>query len=346
MTRCYILGAGASHGYDESLPTESRPPLTKEFFTKGHQLDIFTRKAFPDLYDSLEEYLKKPRNGLSDLRCDIEEFLQYLATEFYGITPTRGHNFERCLHLQCALGESFYFIYELFRHYAIHYTPRCDNYTRLARHWHDSNYNVIILNYDILFEAAIQSVSLSYHYLPGSHCPKSIPVAKIHGSINWANPFGGAIAVSCTKKDLFSVITCWIFSNRSYTDPMKFLSFAYVKKTPCRGLLRSGKDYDEPALIPPLADYKDYGKVERYNKIWEFAESMLREASELVIIGCSVRPQDKKLNELLKKTVRPDIAVTVVDRNLCVVEGRLKTILHSAQFKHSFKSFEQYTRTL
>jgi len=347
MTRCYILGAGASHGYDESLPRESRPPLTKEFFAKGHQLHIFTRKAFPNLYDSLEEYLKTTRNGLSDLRCDIEEFLQYLATEFYGITPTRGHDFKRCLHLQYALSQSFYFIYELFRHYVLCYTPnRDDNYRRLALHFHNLKYNVITLNYDTLFEEAIRSVDLDFHYLLESQCTKSIPITKLHGSINFVNPFGRGIAYGGGKEDDFLKVTGSVFSNKVHTDQIVILSLAKIKDTSYKGLVRSGRDYYEPALIPPLADYKDYGKVERYNKIWEFAESMLREASELVIIGCSVRPQDKKLNELLKKTVRPDIAVTVVDRNLCVVEGKLKTILRSAQFKHSFKSFEQYTRTL
>jgi len=72
MKKCYILGAGASYGYNETLPRELRPPLTEEFFAKGRRIHIFTREAFPNLYDSLEEYLKTTRSESSDLRCDIE----------------------------------------------------------------------------------------------------------------------------------------------------------------------------------------------------------------------------------------------------------------------------------
>jgi len=239
------------------------------------------------------------------------------------------------------------FTYELFRHYVLCYTPdRYDNYRRLALHFHNLKYNVITLNYDTLFEEAIRSVDFNVQYLPRSQYKESIPIAKLHGSINFVNPFVRGIAYGGRGGDDFLKITGSVFSNRVHTDQMVILSPTEIKDTSYKGLVRSGKDYYEPALIPPLADYKDYEKIKAYRKIWEFAESMLREASELVIIGCSVRPQDQKLNELLKKTVRPDIAVTIVDRNLCVVKKRLKNILHSAQFKHSFKSFEQYTRTL
>ncbi len=346
MKKCYIFGAGASYGYDETLPRESRPPLTKEFFTKGHQLDIFTRKAFPDLYDSLEEYLKTTTSELSDLRCDIEEFLQYLATKFNDRSLIRTDS-SRILCLQRALSQSSYFIYELFRHYMLCYTPsRYDNYRRLALHFDNLKYNVITLNYDTLFEEAIRGVNFNVQYFSRSRCPRDVPIAKLHGSINFMNPFGRGIAYGGRGGDDFLEIIGSVYSNSVHTDQMVILSPTEIKDTSYKGLVRSGRDYYEPALIPPLGGYKDYEKVKEYQRIWEFAESMLREASELVIIGCSVRPQDQKLSELLEKTVRPDITVTVVDNNSCAVEEKLKTIFHSAQFKHSFKSFEEYTRTL
>ncbi|MEM3386069.1 MAG: SIR2 family protein [Nitrososphaerales archaeon] len=281
-----------------------------------------------------------------NLKCDIEEFLAWLANEFYKITPQTSDDFKRSQYLQKALGQSFYFIYELLRHYTLTYIPKFDNYRRLALHYHDCRYNVITLNYDTLFEAAIQSVKLNFHYFQGPHHPKSIPIAKLHGSINWVNPCRGGIAYEGVMEDAFSVITSSIFSNKFWVMPLKILPPAAIRDICYKDFVRSGIDYDEPALIPPFADYKDYEKVERYKEVWAFAESMLREASELIVIGCSVRPQDRKFNELLRKSLKDGIAVTVVSRHPDVVLDRLKIILTNPQFESPFESFEDYAKTL
>jgi hypothetical protein len=138
MIKCYILGAGASFGYDENIPYELRPPLTCEFFIKGHQLGIFTEKSFPDLFNSVKEFLEIDGDikDKQQLECDIEKLLDWLANEFYKTTPSAEVDFSRGNYLQGALSQTFYFIYELFRYYALSYTPKFDNYRRLALHYH------------------------------------------------------------------------------------------------------------------------------------------------------------------------------------------------------------------
>jgi hypothetical protein len=348
MMKCYILGAGASFGYDDNIPYELRPPLTCEFFIKGHQLGIFTEKSFPDLFNSVKEFLEI--NGdiqdKQQLECDIEKLLDWLANEFYKTTPSSEVDFSRTNYLQRALSQTFYFIYELFRHYTLSYTPKFDNYRRLALHYHTCKYSITTLNYDILFELAAQSVNLNTHYFPGPHYPKSIPIAKIHGSINWLNPCKGGIAFGGLGSDAFSEIITPIFSNRIHMGSMMVLPLTAIRDIGYRDFVRSGVDYDEPAIVPPLAGYKDYDKIKDYSNIWTFAESMLRETTELVIIGCSIRPEDAKFNGLLQKVISEKASITVVDKSPDKIIDNIKKIVMNPIINKTFISFTDYAKTL
>jgi hypothetical protein len=341
--KTYILGAGASFGYDENLPNELRPPKATEFFTKGIKLGIFSDRDFPDLFSALKTYLKK--ENLSAENCDIENFLQYLADDFSSISLQTPIDNNKIQTLQRALSQSFYFIYQLFRHYAIFYVPKFDNYVRLALHYNDCKYGIITLNYDVLFELALQSVGLNFHYFQNPHYPISVPLVKIHGSINWINPCQGGIAIGGVKKDIFRVTTQYIYSNRININSMILLPLQAIKQTDYKNFVRSGLDYDEPALIPPLSDYKDYEKVIDYKKIWNFAEFLLQDTSELVIIGCSIRPNDRKFRDLITHKLKDDTPITIVSPDNKDVMKKLKT-LNKTNFKQTFEHFEQYAKTL
>jgi len=341
--KTYIFGAGASYGYDESLPKELWPPLTTEFFSKGTKLGIFSEEDFPDLFTTLKEYLKN--ENLSEQGCDIEKFLQYLADNFISTKPQKSDDFKRVQQLQSALSQSFYFIYQLFRHYAFFYTPKFDSYRRIAFYYNNCKYGVITLNYDILFELALRSVNLNYHYFVGPHYPKSVPVVKVHGSINWINSCKGGIVYENTGKNIFQTVTQSIYSNKFWLSPMVVLPLDGVKDISYTDFVRSGLDYDEPALIPPLANYKDYKKIERYKEIWQFAESILQETSELIVIGCSIRKEDIKFRDLIKDTLKNDIPITIVSPEHKNVMEELKC-LGKTNFEEPFESFEKYTKNL
>ena len=119
-----------------------------------------------------------------------------------------------------------------------------------------------------------------------------------------------------------------------------------VRDISYRDFVRSGIDYDEPAIIPPLAGYKDYDKIQDYSGIWTFAESMLREATELVIIGCSIRAEDVKFNELLKKAVGQKASITIVDKTPDKVVSNLERIVANPIVDKTFTSFTDYAKTL
>jgi len=345
LVKCYLLGAGASYGYDEKLFDLERPPLSYEFFLKGERLGIFTKDKYPNLYQAFTEY----RKLFNTENPDIEKFLSWLATNFFkSKSSLQKGELDEIIFLQCSLGESFYFIYEILKHYSLSYKPRFDSYRRLALHYYDEKYNVITLNYDTLFENAILSVKGIFHYPPSPKMhPNSIPIVKLHGSINWFNSFGRAIAYEgLTGKEAFKKVVCSIFSNRSWIEPMKIVHPLALKEIDVNDLIRSGMDYDEPALIPPLEDYKDYEKVQRYKEIWSFAENILRDTNELVIIGCSLRREDKKLKELLSSSLRKNTCVTIVNPHSKRACERLSEIIQSPNCKSTFRSFADYARTL
>lgn len=341
MSKCYILGAGASHGYAD-LKNDDRPPTTREVFIKGDQLRIFSEENFPDLFSLLKEFLN---NNLSNLECDIEVFLQKYLIEFYENVKGQAIN-DRVEKIQSGLSQCFYFIYELFRQYLIRYSPAFDNYKRLSLHYFDCNYSVITLNYDVLFEAALQTSGLGFHYFSGSHFPKSVPLAKIHGSINWINPCQGGIARSnLGKKDFFQIIGP-IFSNKINQQKMMVLNLNQIKNISYNDFVRSGIDYDEPAIIPPFTCYKDYSKVSAYEHVWEFARQMLINSSELIIIGCSLRQDDLKLRELLKNKVQKNVKITIVSPETEKIRNKVQELFPNSNIDAEFNTFGEYAKTL
>jgi hypothetical protein len=357
MTKCYLLGAGASYGYDEYLSSDERPPLSTEFFTKGIILNIFTETGkYSRLWGSLKDYLSnigKNPNDISNFNVDIECFLNWLAkmnaanlSKLKDQVSMDESQFKLGYNIQCALGEIFYFVFELLRHYSLSYKARFDCYRRLALHYSESKYSVLTLNYDTLFEAAILSVyGYGYYYKPPRPYPKSIPIAKLHGSINWLNPYGGGIAYGGIEDDSFNRIVCAIYSNEVFVARMIFLQIPALREIGVKELIRSGTDYDEPALIPPLANYKDYEKVTAYKEIWEFGKYLLSDATELIVIGCSIRDEDAKLLDLLKSSTE-NMTVTIVDKNPQMIQSRLEKVLKKPKFSQQFNSFCEYAKTL
>jgi hypothetical protein len=169
---------------------------------------------------------------------------------------------------------------------------------------------------------------------------------KLHGSINWINSCKGGIAYGGVLEDVFSTATTSIFSNKFWMGPMMVLPLNDIGDISYKDFVRNGTDYDEPALIPPLSDYKDYEKVERYKEVWALAASLLREASEIVVIGCSIRPQDRKFNELLEKNVQAGISVKVCSPESEKVKANLGAIINNPNFVDPFRSFGEFVKTL
>ena len=77
VDKCYILGGGASFGYDTDLPWIQQPSLTEDLFIKGSRLGILTEERFPQLLKGIHYYIEEelPDDNItiSEWEQDIEE---------------------------------------------------------------------------------------------------------------------------------------------------------------------------------------------------------------------------------------------------------------------------------
>ncbi len=246
MTKCIILGAGASYGYDSTIPEDERPPLGKSVIATAIRKGFLSGGKYRKLSKLIDLYLKA--KGLTDQdigNADIEEVLSWAAeldsksgqmsissvlSNFDRDTLTqipdesrRESYYEDILHN--GIGQVWYLMFELFRYYSVMYRPNFDAYQRLALHRYNEEYSVISLNYDVIFETAVLYSNMIYSYpsspdLQGSGVYRYFPyppsiwpdsrrtiyISKIHGSVNWFNPAYHLISVGAEVTDLYTLI--------------------------------------------------------------------------------------------------------------------------------------------
>jgi hypothetical protein len=354
--KVYLLGAGASYDYDEKLPKNQRPPLTDELFIAGVRLGILTPSRYTNLAQQLVDYLKTQGKQASfdvpeSLKVNVETFLSWLAKGF-SEQAQLGHrvaganyDFTRIQVMQNALGECRYFIYELLSSYALSYQHDGNCYHRLALSIksNEDRCAIVTLNYDILLELALKLEGMNFNYLPSvlteTH---GLPIAKLHGSINWANPRGRAIAYgSIDGGRLFSTVVQHIHSNTAVVDKVKIAQVGTRDN-----LLRSGTDYDEPVVVPPFGLYKDYEHFPFLECIWKFGENLIRSASEMVIIGCQLREEDHQLCQTLQSVMTNNTCITLVSPSYPQVEERLQRLGIGSRVVSRYLRFAEYVKAL
>ena len=337
-------------------------PLTNQIFESGYKLGILTSTTYPRMWERLmyfqQTVLKNPKAEPAEI--DVEQFLSWLVDNFdesikvlseasqqRAMNPTlRSEQFRRVASYQGALGESWYFLFEVMKGFSDSYRSNFDAYQKLALYRLREPYSVIILNYDTLFEAAILSVGLSFQYLP-PYPVGSIPIAKVHGSINWLNPAGRGIAFSGIERSkIFECITSAIYSNTIKVENPQIVDPRLLFRIKLADLFRSGTDYHIPIIIPPLGGHKDFSASDLYQATWNSAEGMLKDTSELVLIGTSLREQDKRLCYAIGRNLRNGTKVVAVRSK--EAKQRLDKILPwtiTDPIKE-YESFEHYSKSL
>jgi len=354
MSKCIILGAGASLGYSDNLKDLDRPPKTDCLFKNGFELGIFTQAQYPKLYENLKLYQKtilEWSNEDPKREFNVEKFLAWLVEQFEFIAQSSRTSFpskdssEKLHSYQKALGESWFYLFEIIRYYCLSYKHGSNNYEKLARFCMTNHYSVISLNYDTLIEQAILACDGDFDY----SCSRSdaVSVAKIHGSINWINPATGGMGFGGVSEDkVFEVITTHIFSNKIQISNPQIRRPNEMTQITTNKLLRSGTDYDIPILIPPLGQYKVYGDSQFLNYMKGRAQVILENLEELIIIGTTLRPEDDFLCDLVKNSVKENTKVVIVG-NIVEIKKRLNDILGWDVIPtESYSKFSEYANKL
>jgi hypothetical protein len=317
-------------------------------------LGLLSSDYYPRLCDRLKYYIENVKTTAYDERTielDAEEFIDwaYHIADRPVIT-TDSSSFSNRLLYAGAIGEAWYFVWDIVRHFSVAHNPHSNNYQRIIESFPDNPFTVITTNYDTLFESIAVQKGFTYDYLlseKASFEKNEIPIAKIHGSINWLNKFDSLASfggVSGVKK-LLEKVAPVIHSNKTWSQ-LRIPSALEICNYSLSSLLRSGMDYDEPVIIPPLGNNKDFEKNAEYKRVWNMAEGYLKRCSDLVIIGSSLRPEDKRFCEAIASNVKTNTKLTGVNRNRAPVT-RLAQMLRVEEDKIDFcPSFEEYTETL
>ncbi|SEO96021.1 hypothetical protein SAMN04487948_1093 [Halogranum amylolyticum] len=348
MTKCYLLGAGASLGNNPSKPDNLSPPSSYEFFTKGRKYQILPSDDFPDLCNAIQKHIgtNQPIESLSEsaLEIEIENFLGDLAER---------HESKRDKKAQAALSQSYYFIYELLRTCSSFHYPELerDFYQELAKEFKRNRYSIISLNYDNLLENSMlaEGLGCNYGFKRMTNDGRNVPIAKVHGSINWFNYLTKNIAFGKSGDfiDVIRSVHGTIVTNNFSDGERQSLRVkppSELQEIPYRELAKARDELYEPALVPPISSYKIYNKNSDYKNAWNFASSMLEHASELVVIGSSVRSQDDKLCSIIEDGVSSNIDVTLaVGESTLDVKERLTDLIGNPQFTE-YRYFSDYVK--
>lgn len=204
---------------------------------------------------------------------------------------------------------------------------------------------VISLNYDTLFEKAVDAMGKEFYYLPGKN-RTGIPIMKIHGSINWINSIKGQVEYGERN---FEAQAEAVPTNAfgSTNESFSYLNITDLPNISYEKLIPSGRSWYEPVIVPPLDKYKNYDKLDVYRYSWLFAENKLKNIDELVIIGCSVRKADKDLNNLLERSLPSGINITIyTGSESSDVESRLQNITENATFNTQSAYFSDYIKSI
>lgn len=133
----------------------------------------------------------------------------------------------------------------------------------------------ITFNYDLILEESLRKINASYRYPSVNEdvtdiafLKKELPIAKLHGSLNWEfRPTGRPVI---------------------------------YKEMPIQPEYNSPRDYIEPAIIPPTLFKQEINDDQRISHPltqailhqWKAAIRLLSEADKLIIVGYSFPPTD------------------------------------------------------
>ena len=305
----------------------------------------------PHTKEQLDTVLSKFQNDFEGTWRKIKNEIQSNPDPYFNIKNIASK-------LQSAIGESWYLMFEVFKKYSLAYRPNLDAYQRLVLSHIRDDYNVVSLNYDVLFEMAAIASGMIFQYPPENSSivnnfqlvdpRKIIKIAKVHGSINWLNSYSRGISLGSGKERgyrLMRIVSGLIYTNRVKMEPIVTINPLQLQQIDIQDILLSGTKYYEPALLPPVGKYKDYQKVKYFESNWKAAEGYVKSSDELVFIGTSIRDQDTKLKDMIEMNVTKSVKITIVGSQ--EAETKIRKILGNKISDLCFYcNFEEYAKQL
>ncbi len=297
MNKVYILGAGASAGYENS-EVGLRSPTARDFLAKAGQLisdNHLDRGFFENLFRFLEKYYNLRESELSQSCVDIEEVLTVLDLNEDNFFSAR-RELIRLIYLTLD---------------KILYGDPCPHHKALLGGLGTGD-TIINFNWDLLVDNLISKNHMqkpNYQYTfdkifrvnnwePDRSASDGPKLFKLHGSFNW---------MYCKKCE---ATYTFVLTGKAVADQIRDPEDERLKCLAC-----TGQTY--PVIIPPTLS-KPYEAWPVIKSAWEKAREALESAEEITIIGYSLPVTDFKAKWLFLESVakrkEPLRKLTVIDK--------------------------------
>ena len=310
MSRVYILGAGASAGYENGERRIS-PPDARSFFkvvgTLLNENDGLNHTRFSDLWAFLEKYYQVSVNKLEQCELDIEEVLTMLD-----VGKVKPKARQQLLNLIAVTLDKIIDV------------NLCQHHRRLVNSLRAED-AIITFNWDLLVDNNVASLgheggpNYGVNLLePIQETPWPVGnrrnkplVLKPHGSLNW---------MTCRRcRKSFAHILVGKTAAHHYAGQV-------FKCRHCDGTT-------EPLMIPPTL-MKNYNHPV-IKAVWEEAGRVLRQAEHVVIVGYSLPPTDFKAKWLFMEASAncssslQSLTIIDIDRKPKLLKQKFQQVFHA-----------------
>jgi len=281
----FILGAGFSRAVGDAMPLTS--DLAEALKTQAED-ELFTDETC----ELVAELLPKL------FGTDVEQWLSFLQGGGPYLTEL-----ERLRYRAAALELVEGIVQEIRRAEAkIWSRPLPPWVSELAAHWHRDCSAVVSLNYDTIVEraglqfrpAGTKVALLDMYCYPmaslrsrrgeavfGSGHTRTYRLAKLHGSVNWLREPGQPAA-----------------------STMPFVDAQLNPTADQRERIWELSQGLSPVILPPAMTKANFYDESLIRAQWTYARAAIEEADRLFIVGCSLRPADFDLSNLLSVSLR------------------------------------------
>ncbi|WP_238442426.1 hypothetical protein [Desulfofalx alkaliphila] len=293
----YVLGAGASAGYQNSYIGETSP-VAKNFFQKACRVINIHRvkdRHFADenyTYNNLFSFIKKYWGGnvvdicSAHAEVDMEEVLTLLHIELEE-QPHSETLKKACQEYMLLMALTFD---------KILYGDPCPYHQKIAASLSPGDV-IISFNYELLMDNALLSENnwspkdgygVECHLLSNENLliqqPSRVQLLKLHGSLNW---------LYCNKcHQLFTAL--------EYHNKVLRLVFNHSEKVACTHM--NCRHPLQQIIIPPTM-MKNYHTMPFTQKLWRRAMKALADADYVVVMGYSFPPSDFRTKWLFRKAM-------------------------------------------
>ena len=210
---------------------------------------------------------------------------------------------------------------------------------------------LISFNYDVALDFALHWSLVPADYCLGDQQPATVPLLKLHGSLNWS---------LCRKcKTITPISLARIFQVEPRGDFREGGTTAAILATRC--LTTNGAHCpespatDDPGIAPPSWNKTQYH--ESFARVWQRAAREIAEAREIYVVGYSFPPSDAFFRDLLAlglfgstrlkrfEVVDPDATVAARFRELLGPESKSRFVhAHTDFFSWALGKYKDSAR--